>query len=90
MDSASQLNQLESQLASCEAWTSHPMFRALLEQNEVEQEKAVTLITEGQIAGLGDLATREQAIGHLRGLRYFNASVQVYVEEIKQQIQDLN
>lgn len=89
MDSASELNQLETKLASYEAWVEHPAFREFEQSNLEEQEKALQLITEAPMDGVSALCVREQTIGHLRGLRYCLNFAKLQVEEIKQEIANL-
>lgn len=87
MDKAALIAQLENDKATIQAWYNHPFAQELRKDNKSEQEGVINLILERPVTNVESFLAREQALGHLRGLRRLDALVQDSLEEIDRQIQ---
>ena len=89
MDVTGEKNKLENEKREIEAYLKHPISRKIFEDNKEQQEEAVNYILERPVTSLEDFLKREQALGHLRGLRRATAIIQTDLDEIKQKIEEL-
>lgn len=86
MDKAALLAQLENDKKTVEAWYDHPIAREFRKDLGEQQERLVDLILENPVINVETFLAREQALGHLRGLRRLNALYLDKLEEIQNQI----
>jgi len=77
---------LESRKREIENWMKHPVTLILLEDNKIEQEKCVNLITSGD---LETHALYSTTTGHLRGLRRAFGVVEDELDGIKREPKEL-
>jgi len=77
---------LESRKREIENWMKHPVTLLLVEDNKIEQEKLVSLITSGEFETHALYST---ATGHLRGLRRAFGVVEDELDGINRELKEL-
>lgn len=86
MDTATKLNQLESDRRAVEAYLKHPLTVELLEDNRAQQEAAINILCEHDIDSISTFFAHITAVGHLRGLRRIPSIIQDKLDELNEQI----
>lgn len=89
MDTTAERQRLESDERAIKAYLDHPITRKVAEDNEIEQEKAINLITNVPVDSIEAFFNLFQAIGHLRGLRRAASIVQDDVDMVATQLKEL-
>jgi len=83
MDRASEKAQVEDELKFLELWLDHKTTREVFSDLREQSEAVLRIILEQPITDLETFFSREQAMGHLRGLRHVQATIQDKVQEQK-------
>ena len=81
--------ELKNQEAAIVQYLEHPITKKILADNAEEQDSLVDLILNRPVINIETFLAREQALGHLRGLRRAKAIVQDDLEEVKESIKNL-
>lgn len=89
MDQVGDKTTLDNELRTIEAYLDHPISRKIFADSTNEQESLIRLILDIPVTDIQTFLAREQALGHLRGLRRARAIVDDDLEEIKQKIKEL-
>lgn len=89
MDKAVELGKLQEQEILLKQWFNHPVSQKILSDAASQQESLTRLILEHPVINIETFLSREQALGHLRGLRRARAIVQGELDEVEQQIKEL-
>lgn len=89
MDKAVELGKLQEQEILLKQWFNHPVTHKILSDAASQQESLTRLILEHPVINIETFLSREQALGHLRGLRRARAIVQGELDEVEQQIKEL-
>lgn len=89
MDIDAEKTKLEAERDFVAAWNDHAITKALLQDNEEQQQVLINLICQEDVVDLATLCALITAKGHLRGLRRFKALAEDKLEEINQQIKEL-
>jgi hypothetical protein len=89
MDQTADKTALENEMRAIEQYLSHPISRQIFSDSQDEQEKAIKLILDIPVINVETFLAREQALGHLRGLRRARAIVDDDLEDIKQKLKEL-
>jgi hypothetical protein len=69
MDQTADKSTLENELRAIEAYLSHPISKRIFADSQTEQESLIRLILDIPVTNVETFLAREQALGHLRGLR---------------------
>lgn len=72
--------------AAIVAYLDHPITKKIFADNAEEQDGLIKLILERPVINIETFLAREQALGHLRGLRRAKSIVQDDLDEIKEEI----
>lgn len=89
METEAKKQELENQQAALETYLSHPVTREVLRDNDEQSEALITQILEIPVTDLESFLKREQAFGHLRGLRRTKARVMENLEDVKEKLKEL-
>lgn len=89
MDKEAEKRRLENERLHIQQYLDHPITKNIFADSASEQENVIELILERPVTNIETFLAREQALGHLRGLRRAKAIVQDSLEEIDEQIQAL-
>lgn len=89
MDVEAQRQELENQQLALEQYLQHPVTQEVLRDLDEKAETLVTQILEFTPVDVESFLKREQALGHLRGLRQTKANVMVNLENVKEQLKEL-
>lgn len=89
MDVEAQKSQLVNQQAELEQYLQHPVTIEVLRDCDEQQERLLKSILNDPITNLEAFFNREQALGHLRGIRQFRALLTESLEDVKEQIKGL-
>lgn len=85
-----QRGKLEESLKALAQWKEHPLTNLILEDSRDQQERCITLILDIPVTNIETFLAREQALGHLRGLRRPMSLVQDRQDEIAQELKELD
>lgn len=89
MEPVAEQQVLENEQKAIEMYLDHPISRRIFADNASEQETCINLILERPVINVETFLAREQALGHLRGLRRAKAILQDDLEEIKEKLKEI-
>jgi hypothetical protein len=89
MDQTADKSALENEVRAIEAYLGHPISKRIFADSQTEQESLIRLILDISVTNIETFLAREQALGHLRGLRRARAIVDDDLEDIKQKLKEL-
>ncbi len=78
--------ELEAEVVTIENYLNHPITKRIFADSVTEQDTLVKLILERPVTNFETFLAREQALGHLRGLRRARALVQDELEDIREEL----
>lgn len=81
--------QLTQEQAEVQTYLDHPITKKIFADNAEQQESLIDLILNRPVVNIETFLAREQALGHLRGLRRAKSIVLDDLEEIKQEIESI-
>ena len=81
--------QLENEAKELENYFNHPVTKRIFADNASEREGLIELILERPVINIETFLAREQALGHLRGLRRGKSLVQGTLEDIKEELKSI-
>ena len=88
MDVDALKQQLEQELASIKLYTDHPITKEVLAAVDSQAETLLSVIVDIPVTGVESFLNREQALGHLRGVRQLRAIIQQKVDEAKERLEE--
>jgi len=89
MDIDTKVADIENELRSIAAWRALPVTQALYKDSQEEQESIINLVLEVPVTNIETFLAREQALGHLRGLRRTEAIVSGMEESLRFELKQL-
>jgi len=86
---AERKQQLTSEEVEVQTYLEHPITKKIFADNAEQQESLIDLILNRPVVNIETFLAREQALGHLRGLRRGKAIVLDDLDEIKQELANI-
>jgi hypothetical protein len=81
--------QLENEKQEIENYLNHPVSKRIFADNASEQEGLIKLVLDLPVINIETFLAREQALGHLRGLRRGESLVRDSLEDIKEELKSI-
>lgn len=89
MDTATEKATLENEQAAIQQYLDHPITKNIIQDNAEQQDALIDLILNHPVTNVETFLAREQALGHLRGLRRGRSIIDDKLEEIETQLKEL-
>jgi len=86
---AERKQQLTAEEVAIQTYLDHPITQKIFADNAEQQESLIDLILNRPVINVETFLAREQALGHLRGLRRAKSIILDDLDEIKEEIKNI-